>query len=78
MTPLEELNKRVSDDLQTLGYGKPTWVRQRKDVYDVVIVGGGQSGLGAAYGLIREVSVISLSLMKTVRVRKARGIPMPA
>jgi len=45
---------RVMRDLETIGYGAPTWVAPREGVLDVVIVGGGQSGLGAAFGLIRE------------------------
>lgn len=51
---LDALNARVAHDLATIGYGAPSWVRPRDGVYDVVIVGGGQSGLGAAFGLTRE------------------------
>jgi cation diffusion facilitator CzcD-associated flavoprotein CzcO len=55
---LEDLNARVKADLGLLNYGAPTWVHPRTHpdghVYDVVIVGGGQSGLGAAFGLLRE------------------------
>ena len=55
---LEALNERVKADLSYLAYGGKDWVIPRKHsdghVYDVVIVGGGQSGLGAALGLLRE------------------------
>ncbi|CAM4449171.1 NAD(P)-binding domain-containing protein [Paenibacillus typhae] len=55
---LEALNERVKTDLSYLAYGGADWVRPLEHpeghVYDVVIVGGGQSGLGAAFGLLRE------------------------
>ncbi len=55
---LEALNKRVNADLSYLAFGGTDWVRpiDHPDghVYDVVIVGGGQSGLGAAFGFLRE------------------------
>ncbi|WP_342481575.1 NAD(P)/FAD-dependent oxidoreductase [Paenibacillus sp. FSL L8-0340] len=55
---LETLNERVQTDLSYLAYGGTDWVRPLEHleghVYDVVIVGGGQSGLGAAFGLLRE------------------------
>lgn len=55
---LEALNERVNTDLSYLAYGGADWVRPLEHpeghVYDVVIVGGGQSGLGAAFGLLRE------------------------
>ncbi len=55
---LEALLTQIRWDLAALGVGGPGWVRPRSDpaghVHDVVIVGGGQSGLGAAFGLIRE------------------------
>jgi len=55
---LEALNDRVKRDLSYLDFGAPDWVRPRTHpeghVYDVVIVGGGQSGLGIAFGLLRE------------------------
>lgn len=58
MMSLETLNERVQTDLSYLAYGGTDWVRPLEHleghVYDVVIVGGGQSGLGAAFGLLRE------------------------
>lgn len=54
MNRLEAHSARVRKDLEVLGIGQPTWVTPRDGIYDVVIVGGGQSGLGAAFGLIRE------------------------
>ena len=55
---LADLNARVKADLERLAYGDATWVLPRSHldghVYDVVIVGGGQCGLGAAFGLLRE------------------------
>ncbi|ANF96313.1 FAD/NAD(P)-binding protein [Paenibacillus bovis] len=55
---LEALNERVQQDLAYLAYGGADWVRPvhhpEGHVYDVIIIGGGQSGLGAAFGLLRE------------------------
>ncbi|GGG58841.1 NAD(P)-binding domain-containing protein [Paenibacillus radicis (ex Gao et al. 2016)] len=55
---LELLNERVKRDLAYLAYGGANWVRPVRHteghVYDVIIVGGGQSGLGIAFGLLRE------------------------
>jgi cation diffusion facilitator CzcD-associated flavoprotein CzcO len=55
-TPAEaELAGVVAKDLEILGIPAPSWVERREPgVYDVAIVGGGQSGLGAAFGLLRE------------------------
>ncbi|MEH7416783.1 NAD(P)/FAD-dependent oxidoreductase [Neobacillus drentensis] len=55
---LEALNEQVKKDLTYLAFGGTDWVRpvQLPDghVYDVIIIGGGQSGLAAAFGLMRE------------------------
>ena len=55
---LKALNERVKKDLSYLSFGGSGWVRPLQHpeghVYDVVIIGGGQSGLAAAFGLLRE------------------------
>jgi len=55
---LEALNEQVKRDLSFLSFGVSEWARPLKHpeghVYDVIIVGGGQSGLAAAFGLMRE------------------------
>ena len=55
---LAALAQQVATDLERLAHGGPAWTRPQSDaeghVHDVVIVGGGQSGLGAAFGLMRE------------------------
>ncbi|ESQ91240.1 monooxygenase [Asticcacaulis sp. AC460] len=49
---LADLNARVRHDLATLNIG--AFAEPSDGIYDVIIVGGGQSGLGAAFGLLRE------------------------
>ena len=55
---LAQLEERLAHDLSCLNIGEADWLTPRRHrdehVHDVVIVGGGQSGLGAAFGLLRE------------------------
>ena len=55
---LAALEAELHRQLVLLGHGGADWTRPRGDaqthVYDVVIIGGGQSGLAASFGLIRE------------------------
>lgn len=52
---LAELEMRVKRELDYVSYPARAWMRPSEHgVYDVVIVGGGQSGLAAAFGLMRE------------------------
>jgi cation diffusion facilitator CzcD-associated flavoprotein CzcO len=57
--PLEQLSQRVKSDLAMLSYPARPWVAPRSTrsgapILDVLIVGGGQGGLAAAFGLLRE------------------------
>lgn len=56
---LVELGRQVQRELELLDYPRRPWVAPRtarsgEPIYDVVIVGAGQSGLSAAFGLARE------------------------
>jgi len=55
---LPVLEAELARQLVLIGHGGADWTRPRTHegapVYDVVIVGGGQSGLAAAFGLMRE------------------------
>jgi xanthine/CO dehydrogenase XdhC/CoxF family maturation factor/cation diffusion facilitator CzcD-associated flavoprotein CzcO len=58
-TGLAALAARVRHDLALLNYPQREWLAPRRTragahVYDVLIVGGGQSGLVSAFGLMRE------------------------
>ncbi len=56
---LEALSRRVHDELSLFEYPTKDWVTPRRGphgelLHNVVIVGGGQTGLGIAFGLQRE------------------------
>jgi len=55
---LQQLEAELARQLSLIGHGGADWTRPRVapdgHVYDAVIVGGGQSGLAAAFGLLRE------------------------
>ena len=55
---LNQLNERVKADLSYIGFSNQSWVapttHPEGHVYDVIIVGGGQSGLSTAFALLRE------------------------
>jgi FAD-dependent urate hydroxylase len=56
---LDKLARLVRRDLELLDYPRREWLTPRKTrggshVYDVLIVGAGQSGLACAFGLMRE------------------------
>jgi FAD-dependent urate hydroxylase len=56
---LDALTQQVQRDLDLLDYPRRPWLAPRKSksgapIYDVVIVGAGQSGLTLAFGLARE------------------------
>ena len=58
MGGLAALEAELARQLSLIGHGGADWTRPRAHpeghVHDVVIVGGGQSGLAAAFGLLRE------------------------
>ncbi|MDQ2644221.1 MAG: NAD(P)/FAD-dependent oxidoreductase [Myxococcota bacterium] len=59
MTPEARLAERVRRDLELLSYPEREWLTPRttrdgQPILDVLIVGAGQSGLSAAFGLMRE------------------------
>ena len=55
---LADLERRVRFELDCLGYPARPWViprvRDATNVYDVIIVGGGQSGMSIAFQLLRD------------------------
>lgn len=57
--PLDRLTEQVERDLELLSYPARAWLPPRhtaegQPILDVVIVGAGQGGLAAAFGLMRE------------------------
>ena len=56
---LAALEARARRDLEMMSYPARPWVRSRQtasgeDILDVLVIGGGQGGLGVASGLMRE------------------------
>ncbi len=55
---LAELERRVRFELECLGYPARPWTmpvhRDGEPVHDVIVVGGGQSGVSIAFRLLRE------------------------
>ena len=55
---LKALEERLAREIALIGFDRPQWVRERhfagESVLDVAVIGGGQCGLAAAFGLRRE------------------------
>lgn len=51
---LAELEAQIERDLELLAYPARSWTPARPGSYDVVIIGAGQGGLAAGFGLWRE------------------------
>ena len=58
MMSIKQLTEQVKTDLSYIGFSSQSWVAPTSHpeghVYDVVIIGGGQSGLSTAFALLRE------------------------
>ena len=55
---LQQLNEQIQRELQWINFDAPDWTTattfEGQHVYDVVIIGGGQSGLATAFALKKE------------------------
>ena len=72
MTPLDGLTARARDDLARVAHPRMPWLEPRtgpdgRPALDVLIVGGGQSGLGVAMGLLRATVPNILVLDRAAR-----------
>jgi cation diffusion facilitator CzcD-associated flavoprotein CzcO len=77
MSPLDGLAARVRDDLDRISHPKMTWLTPRlgpdgQPALDVLVVGGGQSGLAIGFGLLRA-QVTNIEVID----RAARGAEGP-
>ena len=78
MNPIvyEQLEEVLQRDFELLDYPRRQWpvahqTAQGQQIYDCVIVGGGQGGLAVAWGLLRDKVKTSSSLMLRPKVPKA-------
>lgn len=53
---LQQLNERIQQELRWINYGAEDWTTpiEGAHVYDVIVIGGGQSGLATAFALKKE------------------------
>lgn len=53
---LQQLNERIQQELHWINYGAEDWTTpiEGAHVYDVIVIGGGQSGLATAFALKKE------------------------
>ena len=64
-TPVIEIEKSYNEkNIETKNYAKQTNYKEDTDVYDVIIVGAGLSGLSAAYTLKKSLKDIKLLIIE--------------
>ena len=64
-TPVIEIEKSDNEkNIETKNYAKQTKYKEDTDVYDVIIVGAGLSGLSAAYTLKKSLKDIKLLIIE--------------